>query len=239
MHIIKIGGSLLFDFPFNRGKTFFKSLLKIEDDIIIVHGTGSYSKKLGVKYGYYKTGKLYPAKVPVEDIKHYLMKSHTEFMDFLVRLKLKVVSIDLMSVFKFKKNNFVLNKNVIDSILKMDMIPVLRGDIIPCDDYFKVVSSDLIVKYLSYSYLPENIIFLTKTSGLLDNKGNLIGNLTGSGLKKRLKFIKESKKDVSGGMKEKIKIILSIMKRVNAKIYLTDYNFDPVKKKGRATFIHE
>ncbi|MDJ0707122.1 MAG: hypothetical protein QNJ46_27925, partial [Leptolyngbyaceae cyanobacterium MO_188.B28] len=111
-----------------------------------------------------------------------------------------------------------LNLTALEQFLDQKILPVLHGDgVIDQDQGFNILSSDhllnLVIKHLSNKpkYIIEKIINLGNYDGVLDNQGQLIGEINNVNYDALKHYIKGSEYlDVSGGMANKIQVLLEL-----------------------------
>ena len=214
MILIKLGGSIITnkEKPLSaRRKTIdniSKSLKKIDESIIIVHGGGSYGHYWSVKYDMHTKEKKYDLR-GVAIIKNSMIELNKIVLDSLLKNKL--------NPYCFPPSNFMLgnrpiSKKVeeIEKIAKSGLIPVTYGDALWYGQQKTyILSGDKIMTYFAKILKPRLSIFVLNEDGLYSDlkSKKLIYELKG-----KRPSISENKKDVTGGMVRKVEEASKISK---------------------------
>ena len=214
MILIKLGGSIITnkEKPLSpRRKTIenlAKSIKKINEPIVIVHGGGSYGHYWSVKYDMHTKPKKYNVK-GVSIIKNSMIDLNKIILDSFVKNKLNPYSLpptDFMS-----GNKPILKKiKEIEKISKSNFVPVTFGDALWYGQGKTfILSGDKIMTHLSKILKPRLSIFALKEDGLYSDlkTKELIYEL-----RNQKHTISESKMDVTGGMTRKVEEALKIAK---------------------------
>ncbi len=215
IYVLKIGGSVLTDKGEIRKarKDTIKRISKeiaqaARKNLILVHGAGSFG---------HPQAKVYLKSREVKDalITHEAVKE----LNWLVVSALtdcgqKAIPLNPLSavVSKGGKIEYKLNDQI-ELALKQGIIPVLHGDIILDDkDGFCIVSGDQLVVYAAKEFKASRVGLGTDVDGVLNDSGVVIRNLTLQDVEKQ--NIKGSEHvDVTGGMKEKVELLLQLAAR--------------------------
>ena len=214
MILIKLGGSIITnkEKPLSpRGKTInslAKSLKKISEPIIIVHGGGSYGHYWSVKYDMHTKEKKYDLR-GVAVIKNSMIELNKIILDSLLKNKLSPYCLPPTD---FMSGNKPITKKVkeIEKIAKSGMIPVTYGDVLWFgQNKTYILSGDKIMTHLAKILKPRLTIFALNEDGVYSDlkSKKLIYEL-----KDERPSISENKMDVTGGMTRKIEEASKIAK---------------------------
>ena len=214
MILIKLGGSIITnkEKPLSpRRKTtdiLAKSLKKISEPIIIVHGGGSYGHYWSVKYDMHTKEKKYDLR-GVAIIKNSMIELNKIILDSLLKNKLSPYCLPPTD---FMSGNKPVSKKVkeIEKIAKSGMIPVTYGDALWFgQNKTFILSGDKIMTHIAKILKPRLIIFALNEDGVYSDlkSKKLIYELKGEH-----PSISENKMDVTGGMTRKIEEASKIAK---------------------------
>ena len=214
MILIKLGGSIITnkEKPLSpRRKTIdnlAKSLKKISEPIIIVHGGGSYGHYWSVKYNMHTKEKKYDLR-GVAIIKNSMIELNKIILDSLLKNKLSPYCLPPTD---FMAGNKPISKKVkeIEKIAKSGMIPVTYGDALWFgQNKTYILSGDKIMTHLAKSLKPRLTIFALNEDGVYSD---LKSKKLMHELKGERPSISENKMDVTGGMTRKIEEASKITK---------------------------
>lgn len=229
MIIIKIGGSALTkkdaDTPTldenNLGRI-AEELSYYNDDMIIIHGAGSY----GHIYAHdYKIGD------PITNANEHLRKiegvcktqTSVQYLNYQVCKKLQQKGIPAIAI---KPSTFIITNNkriavcdttIIKQYLENGFVPVLYGDaVLDMDEEIKfaIISGDQIITYLAEDLKAKKVILATDVDGIYtDNPktnpdAKLIDEVTNNTILTLTS--NENMADVTGGMEGKIRELLKL-----------------------------
>lgn len=214
MILIKLGGSIITnkEKPLSpRRKTIdkiAKSLRKIGEPIIIVHGGGSYGHYWSVKYDMHTQPRKYDIR-GVSIVKNSMIDLNKIILNSLVKNRLTPYCLPPTD---FMSGNKPIIKKVkeIEKISKSGLIPVTFGDALWFgQNKTYILSGDKIMTYLSKILRPRLSIFVLNEDGLYSDlkTKKLIKELKGESPK-----ISENKMDVTGGMTRKVEEASKIAK---------------------------
>jgi isopentenyl phosphate kinase len=214
MILIKLGGSIITnkEKPLSpRKKTIdnlTKSLRKISEPIIIVHGGGSYGHYWSVKYDMHTKEKKYDLR-GVAIIKNSMIELNKIILDSLLKNKLSPYCLPPTD---FMTGNKPIVKKVkeIEKIAKSGMIPVTFGDALWFGQKKTyILSGDKIMTHLAKILRPRLSIFALNEDGLYSDlkSKKLIYELKGE-----RPLISENRMDVTGGMTRKVEEASKIAK---------------------------
>ena len=214
MILIKLGGSIITnkEKPLSpRRKTIdnlSKSLKKIAEPIIIVHGGGSYGHYWSVKYDMHTKEKKYDLR-GVAIIKNSMIELNKIILDSLLKNKLKPYCLPPTD---FMSGNKPITKKIqeVEKIAKSGLIPVTFGDALWFGQKKTyILSGDKIMTHFAKMLKPRLTIFALNEDGLYSDlkSKKLIYEL-----KRERPSISENKMDVTGGMTRKVEEASKIAK---------------------------
>ena len=214
MILIKLGGSIITnkEKPLSvRRKTInklAKSLKKINEPTIIVHGGGSYGHYWSVKYNMHTKEKKYDLR-GVAIVKNSMIELNKIILDSLLKNKLNPYCLPPTD---FMSGNKPISKKVkeIEKIAKSGLIPVTYGDALWYGQKKTyILSGDKVMTHLAKILRPRLCIFVLNEDGLYSDlkSKKLIYEL-----RDKRYLISENKMDVTGGMTRKVEEALKISK---------------------------
>jgi isopentenyl phosphate kinase len=184
------------------------------DNLIVVHGGGSFGHPTAAKYAIQDGYKEDPTqKFGFAETHHMMTVLNGLVMDSLIWHEIPAVSIAPSSCFvtEDRKIKF-FDDTVLKSLAKLVYTPVFYGDAVFDDKRgFTVLSGDQLVAYLALKYKAQKIVVGVDTDGLFDSDPKT--NADAKPIKKlNLKELKELQPklgkaqgtDVTGGMAGKI-----------------------------------
>jgi isopentenyl phosphate kinase len=218
--VLKIGGSAITDKTGElAAKTDVINRLAEEikladlDNLIIVHGGGSFghptAQKWGIKEGYKEPSQ----KLGFAETHHVMTVLNGLVMDALVWHEIPAVSYAPSTCFVTENGRIKsCDSPILEKMMKMGFAPVLYGDAVLDDKAgFTILSGDQLVAFLAIKFKAEKIVIGVDTDGLYDADPKTNPNakpykhLTLEELKKiQSKLGKASGTDVTGGMAAKI-----------------------------------
>ena len=219
--ILKIGGSAITDKaePL-AAKTEIINRLAEEikradlDNLIIVHGGGSFGHPTAAKYGIKEGYKEDPTqKLGFAETHHVMTVLNGLVMDALIWHEVPALSIAPSSCIITENGRIKsFDETAVKAMQKMTFTPVMYGDAVLDDKMgFTILSGDQLVAYLAIKYKASKIVIGVDTDGLFDADPKTNPNakpykhLTLAELKQiQPKIGKSTEKDVTGGMAGKI-----------------------------------
>ena len=219
--ILKIGGSAITDKaePL-AAKTEIINRLAEEikradlDNLVIVHGGGSFGHPTAAKYGIKDGYKEDPTqKLGFAETHHVMTVLNGLVMDALIWHEVPAISIAPSSCFITDNGKIkFFDETTFKAMQKMTFTPVMYGDAVLDDKLgFTVLSGDQLVAYLAIKYKASKIVLGVDTDGLFDADPKTNPNakpykhLTLLELKQiQPKLGKAAGTDVTGGMAGKI-----------------------------------
>ena len=198
------------------------------DNLIIVHGGGSFGHPTAQKYGIKDGYKEDPTqKLGFAETHHVMTVLNGLVMDALIWHEVPAVSV-APSSFIITENGKVkyFDETILKSVAKMIFTPVMYGDAVFDDKLgFTVLSGDQLVAYLAIKYKASKIVIGSDTDGLFDSDPKTNPNakpykhLTLAELKQiQPKLGKAAGTDVTGGMAGKI---AELIPAVEAGVHIT------------------
>jgi len=214
MILIKLGGSIITnkEKPLSvRRKTInnlVKSLKKINEPTIIVHGGGSYGHYWSVKYNMHTKERKYDLR-GVAIVKNSMIELNKIILDSLLKNRLNPYCLPPTD---FMSGNKSISKKVkeIEKIAKSGLIPVTYGDALWYGQKKTyILSGDKIMTHLAKILKPRLCIFVLDEDGLYSDlkSKKLIYEF-----KDKSPSISENKMDVTGGMTRKVEEASKISK---------------------------
>ena len=184
------------------------------DNLIIVHGGGSFGHPTAAKYGIKDGYKEDPTqKLGFAETHHMMTVLNGLVMDSLIWHEIAAVSIAPSSCF-ITENGKVkfFDETVLKSMTKFNFTPVMYGDAVLDEKLgFTILSGDQLVTYLAIKFKASKIVVGSDTDGLFDCDPKTNPNakpynrLTLAELKAiQPKLGKAAGTDVTGGMAGKI-----------------------------------
>ena len=214
MILIKLGGSIITnkEKPLSaRKKTIenlSKSLRKINEPIIIVHGGGSYGHFWSVKYDMHTKEKKYDLR-GVSIVKNSMIELNKIILDSMLKNKLNPYCLPPTD---FMSGNKPIIKKIkeIENIAKSGLIPVTYGDALWYGQKKTyILSGDKIMTHLAKILKPKLCIFALNEDGLY---ADLKSKKLIYELKEEQPTISENRMDVTGGMTRKVEEASKIAK---------------------------
>jgi isopentenyl phosphate kinase len=219
--ILKLGGSAITDKTAEASpKTQIINRLAEEikradlDNLIVVHGGGSFGHPTAAKYGIKDGYKEDPTqKLGFAETHHMMTVLNGLVMDALIWHEIPAVSIAPSSCVVTENGRVkFFDETVFKSMAKLIFTPVMYGDAVMDEKLgFTVLSGDQLVAYLAIRYKATKIVVGTDTDGLFDSdpktnpNAKPYKNLTLKELKEiQPKLDKAPGTDITGGMAGKI-----------------------------------
>jgi len=238
MFVVKLGGSVITD---KSKKSFFKKeimnklsleIKKAKQDIIIVHGAGSFGHILAKEY-MLNEGHKNKAQLKGFSLTHAMVqKLNSLVLNSLHEKGISAVSIPPHVIVKLNNHKPVkMDYNIYKEYLEMGFIPVTFGDVVLDDKLgFSICSGDLLIQMLAEHFKPKQVIFVLDEDGLytsnpkIDKNAEFIEKSTIDELE-NLTVFSNTYADVTRGMKGKIETIKNIA-NLGIDIVLLNGNID-------------
>jgi len=223
--ILKIGGSAITDKTGElAAKTEIINRLAEEikradlDNLIVVHGGGSFGHPTALKYGLKDGYNEDPTqKLGFAETHHVMTVLNGLVMDAMIWHETAAVSIAPSSCFLTENGKIkFFDETVLKAMQKMAFTPVMYGDAVLDEKLgFTILSGDQLVAYLAIKYNASKIVVGTDTDGIFDSDPKTnpdakpYKKLTLAELKAiQPKLGKAAGKDVTGGMAGKIAALI-------------------------------
>jgi isopentenyl phosphate kinase len=223
MKIIKLGGSVITDKNGYRSpnperiRVLAKAVAGIWKkgvrDLVLVHGAGSFGHALVIKHGIGDGVGNTAQKLGYADTHAACSELSLLLVEELIIQGVPAISIAPALIMSLKNRRISsFNTKIVNEYLQSGYLPVLYGDMVPDSELGgSPCSGDQIVSYLGKG--ADMIILATDVDGVLDDKGQVIPEITSANLAEVSKHLKDKTagaKDVTGAMAGKIKELLSI-----------------------------
>jgi isopentenyl phosphate kinase len=218
--VLKIGGSVITDkngelaAKTNEINRIAEEIQKAHtQDLIVVHGGGSFGHPYAQRYGLKEGFKEESQKVGFSETHHVMTVLNGLVMDAFVWLGVQAISISPSSCLITENGRI---KDFVDVPLKrylrMGFMPVLYGDaVLDTKLGFTILSGDQLISYLASKFHAKRIIVGVDVDGIFesdpkaDSSSRLLKSLTVQDLKKlQAELGKPTSSDVTGGMLGKI-----------------------------------
>ncbi len=220
MLLVKLGGSVISDKSeyrrFREDVVWRIAKYLPKEDMIVVHGAGSFGHILAHKYkiteGYSDDKRLGFSKIQRD-----MIDLNLRILNILVENDIPAVS---MPPHSFIEMGNELNFNLFDSLIHHKFVPLSYGDaVFDVNKGINIYSGDLLMLELAKKYSPEKTIFLTDVDGIYDKPPGECNSKLIKVLHRRNDPQTEiSVKDVTGGMELKINVMREIAKY--SKVYI-------------------
>ena len=212
-YVLKIGGSILTDKEQENtlSPQFSEVLEKLHGhgDGVLIHGAGSFGHPQAERHGL-KTG----SRKRALEVHRAVKKLNSKIVRELEKLGLEPVPVHPSSL-AYRNPETELHLDKIQKLSKERFLPVLHGDIVAHRHKgFTVLSGDEILAELEKKYRTGRTGFCSSEKGVLNQEAEVITEINSlqdfhdRGMKM---------KDVTGGMKGKVKELLD--KEVSARIF--------------------
>ncbi|MEM3756018.1 MAG: isopentenyl phosphate kinase [Thermoplasmatales archaeon] len=169
MLLLKIGGSVITDKSKYR-KIKRRNLQSLcseiagRDDIIIVHGAGSFGHVLALKYGLEQPGPVQGKEMEISRVTSDVSYLNNVFVRTMLNNGIHSVGIPPHSIYSGAE----INTEIVEEYFKSKIIPVLYGDVVVWGNHFRIISGDEIMVHLAKKFKPESTVFVTDVDGLYD-----------------------------------------------------------------------
>lgn len=226
--VIKLGGSAITDKSEDfslRGKTIKRiaeELSSIEDKFILVHGGGSFGHPVASKYeiskGYHEKKQL----LGFSKTHNVMEKLNQEVVDALIGAGIPAVPVQTSSCSIVKDGEIVsMNLEIIKGFLDLGMVPVLYGDsVLDREKDMTILSGDQILTYLADEFNAEQVLVGMDTEGIftkdpkINEDAELIPKITPESWENISNLVEfSSGKDVTGGIKNKIEVLIGLAEK--------------------------
>ena len=236
--IIKLGGSVItfknkpLCANYKAIENISKTLKRIRDPLIIVHGGGSYGHYWSVKFDMHtKPANYDPHGISI--VHSSMLTLNKIIVDSLEKERLNPYGI-LPSSFLNNGKPYSNKINELKTMTAHNIIPVTYGDIVHIkDNKYSILSGDVLITMLSKILQPSKIIFALNVDGLYNNiiDKKIIKEINFEYEKKEQRNINFGRdltiQDVTGGIKRKVEEATKIAKTGKDVIFLN--GLDPIQ----------
>ena len=225
MLLVKLGGSIITNKkkPLSpRKKTIdsiVQSLRKVKEDMVLVHGGGSYGHYWSVKYDMHTKPANYNIR-GVSIVKNSMIELNKIILDSFLKNKLNPYCLP-PSNFMLGTKPITKKINEIKKIANSGLIPITFGDALwYANKKSYILSGDQIMSILARVIRPRLSIFILNEDGLYSNlkSKKLINEFKNEKIS-----IKKATMDVTGGMTRKISEATNISK-MGLKVFFVNGN---------------
>ena len=223
MILVKLGGSVITDK--SRLRTFRKAscerlareLSSSKDDLIVVHGAGSFghieAKKHELHRGFKRDSQLRHVAAVQRDVRELNLK----VLETLIDEGVRAVSVPPAAAATFKNSSIVsFEPDVFRRVADIGLVPVTFGDVVPDESMgFSICSGDLMMEALAKSFKPRIVVFCADVDGVFssdpkrDGRAEIISQFDASSLR-ALKKTESKNADVTGSIYGKLERMLAI-----------------------------
>ena len=220
MKILKIGGSVITDKSSYKkpAPDQIKQMAKVvaevwnkgERELIVVHGAGSFGHPIVLKQRINEGIKDDSQRLGYADTHAACSELSIMLTKALIAEGVPAVPIPPAAIIKQKNKRIEeFHDDVVLDYLSAGYLPVLYGDMVPDSELGgSVCSGDQIMAWLGKR--GDFLVFATNVDGVLDDKGNLIPEITSENFEDISRHLKETTGDVTGAMKGKIQELLGL-----------------------------
>lgn len=214
--VLKIGGSIITDKSSSSPKALPDEIKRVaqeiasnHDNLVLVHGAGSFGHPLARKY---QLTERFDAAGAVET--HRCVKLlNSMVMDALTSVDILAVPIHPFGSFLLEKGR--ISEALIEPVklmLQKKLMPVLHGDVVmDAVNGVSILSGDQIVVYIAQQLGADRIMIGSNTDGVLDSNGRTIPVITPAAfIEMRKQIGASSNTDVTGGMLGKVHELLNL-----------------------------
>ena len=225
MLLIKLGGSIITnkEKPLSSRKNTINkivhSLRKVNEDMVVVHGGGSYGHYWSVKYDMHTKPSNYNIR-GVSIVKNSMLELNRIILDSFLRYRLNPYCLP-PSDFMIGTKPITKKIKEIEKIANSGLIPITFGDALwYADKKSYILSGDQIMSILARVLKPRLSIFILNEDGLYSNlkSKKLINEFKDEKIS-----IKKDTMDVTGGMTRKVSEATKISK-MGLKVFFVNGN---------------
>lgn len=214
MKIVKLGGSIITDkgklgkYNETNAKKLADAIFDNKDQLILIHGAGSFGHIKAMKYGLNYPGQIKGKEEAISEVMGDVLSLDSMLVQTLNSKGISAISVPPHSIYPLSNSSFKILANIIER----GFVPILYGDIVFSRDEYRIISGDEIVLDLSREFTPEIVVFVTDVDGLYTSdpktstKAKLIESADAYKINARAKS-----KDATGSMKGKVSRIREIL----------------------------
>lgn len=235
--ILKIGGSVITDKKNNRKTINQKVLERIIKEIaqaknkknfslIIIHGVGTFGHKIAKKFDLQNGYKNKSQIRAISNLCLDLKKLNIEILKHLKKEGINAVTFEQSSAWKMT-NGRLCNCNllIINKYLKLNLTPVLYGDILIDKKLkFSILSGDQIIYHLAKKLKADKVIIGTDVDGIFNRNPKIntdakLVKLVNKNNFNKLSLSCSTAIDVTGGMRGKVNELINLSEfKIKSKI---------------------
>lgn len=180
--LIKLGGSVVTYKDSNLPRARIKVLKRLSKElkkvwetgkyqIILVHGAGSFAHPPAKKYNLIEGIQTDEQKLGYALTSQKMIELNSIIVNCLINAFIPAVSLPPRAFIKLKSRKLqTLNTHIIESLLNLNLIPVLFGDpVLDTQQNSAILSGDTIISCLANKLNPSGIIFLSDVDGIFDS----------------------------------------------------------------------
>lgn len=198
-----------------------------EADIILVHGAGSFAHPFAKQYqldGQWREDTAWG----LSRTELAVRKLNVMITEVMQEVNVPLFGISASSMATLQGNDFMVNTALVKSILDKHLIPTLYGDVgIGGKKKYRVISGDVLIRDLANKLPNVSVITVGDTSGVYDDQGQTIPEITSANFDSILQSVTGSKGiDVTGGMRQKLIELMEVAKHAES-ITITDIKHFP------------
>ncbi|MCL1984611.1 MAG: isopentenyl phosphate kinase [Methanomassiliicoccaceae archaeon] len=221
MILIKLGGSVITDkssfkrFNKERVSKLCREMKDSGKDVMVVHGGGSFGHVLSKEFELQKGHIRDDQTEALAKVSRDMRELNGMVIGELIDAGIPSVSIPTGSCFMTDDNELLIDTTIMKEYLKLGIVPVMFGDVVlDKKKGFGICSGDMIMKCLADAFSPETVVFVSDIDGLYDRDpktakdARLITEVNESDLGGISS--ETTVADVTGGVREKIKTMLSM-----------------------------
>lgn len=226
--VIKLGGSAITDkkekFSLRREtlEKIAEELSIIEEKFILVHGGGSFGHPVASKYdisnGYNDSKQL----LGFSKTHNAMEKLNLEVVTALIEAGISAVPVQTSVCSRVENGEIVsMNLEIVEKFLDLGMVPVFYGDsVLDEEKGMTILSGDQILAYLADELTASQVIVGMDKDGVYtknpkkNEDAELIPKITPENWENISNSIESpSGKDVTGGIKNKIEVLINLAKK--------------------------
>lgn len=220
MKVVKLGGSAITykkgykKARFGKIKELAKAIAVVWKkggrDLIVVHGAGSFGHSVVLKHRINDGIQTERQRTGYADTHSACSELSLFVVNALIDEGVPAVSISPATIIRQKNRRIAsFNETIVKEYLEAGYLPVLYGDMVLDTELGgSVCSGDQIMAWLGKN--AEFLVFVTNVGGVLDDKGEIIPEITKDNFPEVSKHLKEAHKDVTGAMKGKLEELLGL-----------------------------
>ena len=223
MILVKLGGSVITDKSklrtFRKGscERLARELLASRDDLLLVHGAGSFGHIEAKKYGLHKGFKNNSQLEHVAMVQRDVRELNLKVLEALIDEGVRAVSVPPAAAATFRNGSVVsFEPDVFGVVVGIGLVPVSFGDVVPDEVMgFSICSGDLVMEALAQSFKPKLVVFCTDVDGVYesdpkrDKNAELISRFDAKSLR-TLRKTESKHADVTGSIYGKLERMLAI-----------------------------